>query len=1600
MNIVKTALAASAAAMFLLAACAGTAGKTPKSGAAGSETPVEAVDNGCGACKADAPPDSGSPQDTITVNTAKELAGLAEMVSNDKHGFKGKTVILGRDIVINDTANWREWGSNPPAVNWTVIGTDGDCACKAGTDKSRFHGTFDGNGHTISGLYIKNKGDDQGLFGVIGGKGAVKNLNIKAAYIDGGDYVGILAGGSAGTVTECYAYGIVMGDSIAGGLVGVNEGTVKNSYAAGSVTGRVNVGGLVGGNRAGAAIGSHSSAEVFGDSVAGGFIGVNWGGMTAGNFSTGKVTARVGAGGFAGRSGGGVMRGNYYDKNASGQSDAGKGEGKTTAQMQSGKFVNSLNSFAGLASANLWARSKKGYPVLSGKAAALTDIGQFFAGGKGSADAPYIIRTKKQMEEFSDLVNLGVDFTGKHIKLARNIVLNDTANWRNWASEPPASVWVPAGILANSFNGTFDGGGHTVSGVYVNSPEALSIGLFGSISAGAVIKNIGVTASYISGWCAAGGLVGVNGGGLITDSYSTATVAGTGCNTGGLVGVSSGIINRCYAAGAVSGGLRIGGLVGEHRTNGVISNSYSTGTVAGDSIVGGLVGIQRSKTQIKNSYTLSAVSGGDYAGGLMGWYIGCCSSSDCNGEVNSSFFVRRAGGIKSGCYDEFGIDAELLKQPQTLSGWGLGRVWDIDSAVNGGYPYLLDQSSALSKAAWEKHRKATDWYTKGGGREFFSISEAEELSALSAIVNGALVDDGIPKDDFSGKTIKLAGNIDLSQYDNWTPIGTFDKYCGGIRNEFRGTFDGGGYVISNLTVNREKSRNNGLFGYIAGGSVKNLGVENVNIRAGEVAGGIAGYISGSAAIVNCYTAGKIDGKEIAGGIAGYVDENSGITNCYSTAAVSASDGSVGGLAGMVNRGFVSNSYSAGSVSGKSKGIGGLVGMVEFGVAITGSYSIAAVSGTENMADGIGGLIGRTKALYVASKFEGRVSDCAALSPEISGGRRIRMGRVAGFIENSSGETIYSNNVAFAGMKNGNGNTGWPNRNAGSKNGADITFADIMADSTIGGRFTEENGWTLSKGKLPGLRGKAVEVPKYIRGLSVILPEYAAAAKGGERQFNAVIGGKAGNDAVRWTVSGSTSKSTVISDDGKLTAGADESAKFITVHAKSKTDSTLSPVAYVLINEVPDTRWYSKNPEAKNFTISTANELMGLAEIVNGTWGGKPARDSFGGKTIKMSKDIYLSQDDSWVPIGNYGADTLNVFSGTFNGGGFAIHNLAVNSAGDEVKDGYPRRLEIYGHPVYSKYIGLFGRIVRGRVENLGLAGVNVVGSERVGGIAGEISDGSSVVSCYTAGVIGGPDDYEFSHYDNGIFVGGIVGMVYKNSAVASSYSTCKVTGASYVGGIAGHVGDSSSISVCYSTGDIGNDYNSVGGIAGVITTNSSVTGCYFTGSISGGGGVAAGVFGSSRIANSAALYSMKKGPSLWRVAARASESSTFENNAAYYIEIEDKYRVTRVPAKEKGADTRYGADITAARIKADGTIGGRFTAKNGWTVKNGRLPGLGGKTVEIPKHLQADIPEMDRLRMRLPESAWSYLTEAGVDGRDGRDDGDYDDDDYEHDCYH
>ncbi|MDR2578333.1 MAG: TonB family protein [Chitinispirillales bacterium] len=140
------------------------------------------------------------------------------------------------------------------------------------------------------------------------------------------------------------------------------------------------------------------------------------------------------------------------------------------------------------------------------------------------------------------------------------------------------------------------------------------------------------------------------------------------------------------------------------------------------------------------------------------------------------------------------------------------------------------------------------WYANNPNAEIFEISTANELAGLAQIVNGTW--GGTPeRDDFSGKTIRLTNNIDLSTYDNWTPIGsiTYDKWNNtkstvmtwdwSNEKPFAGTFDGGGHIISKTTDDNHPNSevdNQNLFGYIQGGSVKNLRLDGMNIRDGRI----------------------------------------------------------------------------------------------------------------------------------------------------------------------------------------------------------------------------------------------------------------------------------------------------------------------------------------------------------------------------------------------------------------------------------------------------------------------------------------------------------------------------------------------------------------------------------------------------------------------------------------------------------------------------------------------------------------------------------------------------------------------------------------------
>jgi hypothetical protein len=144
---------------------------------------------------------------------------------------------------------------------------------------------------------------------------------------------GLVGGDDGGTVNNSYATGSVTGTFWVGGLMGVIGGSLSNSYSTGSVTGNVSVGGLVGWNEAGTVSNSYSTGSVTGEKGVGGLVGVT-SGTVSNSYSTGSVTGEEGVGGLLGLNEGSTVINSFWDIGTSGQTASVGGTGKITEEMQ------------------------------------------------------------------------------------------------------------------------------------------------------------------------------------------------------------------------------------------------------------------------------------------------------------------------------------------------------------------------------------------------------------------------------------------------------------------------------------------------------------------------------------------------------------------------------------------------------------------------------------------------------------------------------------------------------------------------------------------------------------------------------------------------------------------------------------------------------------------------------------------------------------------------------------------------------------------------------------------------------------------------------------------------------------------------------------------------------------------------------------------------------------------------------------------------------------------------------------------------------------------------------------------------------------------
>ena len=926
---------------------------------------------------------NGTAEDPYLIADGAQLARFASMVNSGQRSINGK---LTADIELNDTTNWTSWNeSTAPANSWTPIGSDAN----------PFKGTLDGDGHSVSGIYVNSNEHYQGFVGYLGVNGIIQNIGVKESYVKGVFSTGGVCGQNDGLMINCYNSGNVTGSYYVGGVCGRSTGTnneysfLTNCYNTGKVTGHESVGGVCGLNT------SH--------------------GPISNCYNIGSVTGSFKFGSVCGHNDHTVTNCYYLEGTTDGIgidfSDSGKVFAKSAEQFASGEVAYLLGEG--------WGQTigTDEYPVLGGE-----KVYQYSDGTYGNTplqageDGFYLISTADELRLFAAIVNGTLtdgtqQNTAANGRLTADILLNDTTNWTSWnETNAPANSWTPIGSGSQPFSGTLDGDGHSVSGIYVNNTANYQ-GLVGYLGEGGTLQNLGVKASYIKGVNRVGGLCGRNNG-TVTNCYNTGSVEGNNY-VGGVCGENSGPVTNCYNTGSVEGNNYVGGLCGMNYggtvsncyntgkvigtteaiggvcgwNDGTVTNCYNTGSVEGNNYVGGVCGDNYDGT-VSNCYNTGSVEGNRYVGGVCGWNSGTVTNCYNTGNVTGSDFVGglcgRNNATVTNCYNTGSVEGNY-----SVGGLcGMNEFGTVTNCYNAGN--VAGNSSVGGVCGYNNFGTVTNCYyltgtTAGGIGEDYNSGEATEKTAeqfqsgevawlLQNEQEGQVWGQTIGTDEYpvlGGEKVLQIGNgyvNELKQEGDFYLISTADELrlfaaiVNGTDGMTRNTAACGKLtadILLNDTTNWknwETTAPANSWTPIGSGSQPFSGtldgdghsVSGIYINSTEIYQGLVGYLGSGGTLQNLgVKASYIKGGYSVGGVCGRNDGT--VTNCYNTGNVTGNS-TVGGVCGENYFGTVTNCYNTGSVTG-SNDVGGVCGYNNR--TVTNCYNTGSVEGTER----VGGVCG-------------------------------------------------------------------------------------------------------------------------------------------------------------------------------------------------------------------------------------------------------------------------------------------------------------------------------------------------------------------------------------------------------------------------------------------------------------------------------------------------------------------------------------------------------------------------------------------------------------------------------------------------------------------
>lgn len=1357
------------------------------------------------------------------ISTGAELAWLAAQVNN-KNVFSGKTVMLTADIDLGEQ-------------EWTPIGKNFRKNGKS------FQGTFDGNGHIVTGLQISSgNAENVGLFGPIS-KAIVKNLIVEGNVNmpNGSTIGGIVANNSGGTVQNCGFYGVVEGWRSVGGVVGSGNAVNCWYYYTGMDEGY--------------------SRSVCGGTATDCYTNVNaeQTGVTVVTTEQFKGAAVVGETGKT------VVellndalptdcmnwaQGTDYPVLATGGTEqkdktisliplfpdcefvaSVEGEDVTYDAENNIYTIGADTSVVKLMRSDgkteLWVTTKEdgteASPVspsedftISGTKTTLYygtkddfDTIAAWNSALGRSGNTATVATADQLKALARMVNSGKDeMTGKTISLDADIGLN-------------SELWTPIGKTDHSFKGTFNGRNgstyYTISG--------LNGDLFGMVNG--IIQYVTISGGK-------GRLVTTLKSGTVENCMSTADVTGAG---GGLVGQNSGTVNSCYYYNAKS--KNTPAVVG----SGTVTKCFylaDTSTFGADIDTGA-----RTAEEFQLGRVAYELGGSSYV-----WVYDTTKAEKMPqlGNASTSLTMAAASELKLtkpdnqpedvvvtlGSSDKKVLTDVAGNQYYYAASGYIGGVSDVPVTFTAPKGYQIVFAPAATQVGGKDYLRITGsnveytyslvkadirWYESAGAEKNYVLKSADELMGFCLLANGSI--DGVSK-NFNGWTLSLGNNIDLEN-SGWKPI-----------PRFAGAFDGKGYEITGLNVNYTggdfNSKTAGMFEkLVSPGQILNLAVSgsvqadgkinyvggivgttesgseirfcrsNIAVKVdaansttnGMAYGGVTGKVQG--AISNCLNEGtitvdNIKNKCYIGGVAGQVGSAADL--CWNTGSVTASSTANKKIytGGIVGYGAATNCYNNGSVTGATDKNRYVTGGISGNGNVTNSYNLGDVTGAESGTYGISSRAATNS--YYLCKLNGAVEQ-KYIKDSSSEAQNI----TATTEDNKTVYKVDGTELVELLNKNRSTYTEWINKQVAPYNPVHITRWDGSFEPGVEGVITliyDPNG------------GEGAAVTEQQR------------VEGDTGSFTIKSDTELGFKHENGTFLGWSTKPKATTADSNYAAGK-------TVSVKKGETVTL----YAVWSPI----WAGSGTEADAYQISNAADLTALQTQVNKNG------FSYTGKWFRLTNNIDLN-NEPWTPIG---VDAYHFFGGSLDGGGKTISGLKVETNGNWAGL-FGNVRGTYGVPMTMRDLTLKDGSVKFTSSGTSCCGglVAAVEGETVLELRNVVAENLTVSGgIFGSGGLLGRGRVAMTNCHNrdgsvtGRYAGGLAGKGYSNRqdhVLAGCTNSAKVVGERTAGGMTGNETYSNgSYTSCANSGSI----SATQGYASGIAAGGSYERCSNSGAVTG-----------------------------------------------------------------------------------------------------------------------------------------------------------------------